>query len=102
MIEGGADQSYGVHVAQLAGLPPAVVHRAQDVLRELENDVPTTHASTPSAGQAARRTTDSAPQISLFAESSPALDKLKQIDPNALSPLEALTVLYELKKLSGY
>jgi hypothetical protein len=37
----------------------------------------------------------------LFAESSPALDKLKRIDPNSLTPLEALTALYELKKLAG-
>jgi len=43
---------------------------------------------------------DEAPaQISLFNETSPALDKLRQMDPNALSPLEALTALYELKKL---
>ncbi len=91
VIEGGADRSYGIHVAQLAGLPPAVVHRAQDVLKELEN-----------AGSRSAEAQRSAPrpqQISLFAESSPALEKLKSLDPNALSPLEALTALYELKKL---
>jgi DNA mismatch repair protein MutS len=99
VIEGGADRSYGIHVAQLAGLPPAVVHRAQDVLRELENGVEIQNAP-PLVGGKQRKTQD-APQLSLFAESSPALDKLKQLDPNAMSPLEALTVLYELKKLSG-
>jgi DNA mismatch repair protein MutS len=91
VIEGGADRSYGIHVAQLAGLPPAVVHRAQDVLRELENGVEI---------QDAKRKTQDAPQLSLFAESSPALDKLKSLDPNAMSPLEALTALYELKRLA--
>jgi DNA mismatch repair protein MutS len=93
VIEGGADRSYGIHVAQLAGLPPAVVHRAQDVLKELENSQPD--------GKASTRASDKMPQLSLFAESSPALDKLKQIDPNSLTPLEALTALYELKKLAG-
>jgi DNA mismatch repair protein MutS len=93
VIEGGADRSYGIHVAQLAGLPPAVVHRAQDVLKELEDSQPD--------GKASARTSEKMPQISLFAESSPALDKLKGIDPNSLTPLEALTALYELKKLSG-
>jgi DNA mismatch repair protein MutS len=93
VIEGGADRSYGIHVAQLAGLPPAVVHRAQDVLRELENSQPD--------GKASARGSEKMPQLSLFAESSPALDKLKAIDPNSLTPLEALTALYELKKLAG-
>jgi DNA mismatch repair protein MutS len=91
VIGGGADRSYGIHVAHLAGLPPAVVHRAQDVLKELESSQPTTSDQTPKADHAA--------QISLFAEASPVLDKLKALDPNALSPLEALTALYELKKL---
>ncbi|MFC1464426.1 MAG: DNA mismatch repair protein MutS [Candidatus Brachytrichaceae bacterium NZ_4S206] len=90
VIAGGADRSYGIHVAQLAGLPPAVVHRAQDVLKELEG------------GRLTREplpTEDRPAQMSLFAEPAPALEKLKQLDPNALSPLEALTALYELKKL---
>jgi len=95
VIEGGADRSYGVHVAQLAGLPPAVVHRAEALLQELEGGKttddrrPTTDAQQP----------DDAVQLSMFAESSPALDKLKSLDPNALSPLEALMALFELKKL---
>jgi DNA mismatch repair protein MutS len=93
VIEGGADRSYGIHVAQLAGLPPAVVHRAQDVLKELEDSQPD--------GKASAHASEKRPQLSLFAESSPALDKLKSIDPNSLTPLEALTALYELKKLAG-
>jgi len=92
VVEGGADRSYGIHVAQLAGLPPAVIHRAQDVLRDLEQGM---GASPPAPRAEAQQPT----QLSLFAEPSPALERLKAIDPNALSPLEALTVLYELKKL---
>jgi DNA mismatch repair protein MutS len=89
VIEGGADRSYGVHVAQLAGLPQAVVHRAQDVLKGLEAG-----SQEPRA-----RSAEQAMQIPMFAESSPALEKLKALDPNAMSPLEALTALYELKKM---
>jgi len=92
VVEGGADRSYGIHVAQLAGLPPAVIHRAQDVLRDLEQGI---SASPPAPRTEAQQPT----QLSLFAEPSPVLERLKAIDPNALSPLEALTVLYELKKL---
>jgi DNA mismatch repair protein MutS len=92
VVEGGADRSYGIHVAQLAGLPPAVIHRAQDVLRDLEQGM---GASPPAPRAEAQQPT----QLSLFAEPSPALERLKAIDPNALSPLEALTALYELKKL---
>ena len=92
VIEGGADRSYGIHVAQLAGLPPAVVHRAQDVLRELEE------AGSRDA-QVRRNTAAQPTQLLLFAQSSPVLEKLKALDPNTLSPLEALTALYELKKL---
>jgi DNA mismatch repair protein MutS len=68
-----------------------VIHRAQDVLRDLERD---RGVSAPSCADAQQPT-----QLSLFADSSPALERLKAIDPNTLSPLEALTTLYELKKL---
>lgn len=97
VIAGGADRSYGIHVAQLAGLPPAVIHRAQDVLKTLELGA---------GGQPRTVTAELAAQppaqLSLFAEPSPVLERLKALDPNALSPLEALTVLYELKKLAEH
>jgi DNA mismatch repair protein MutS len=97
VVEGGADRSYGIHVAQLAGLPPAVVHRAQDVLRQLEAGA---LEQATIAGDA--RPAPQAPvQLSMFADESPALEKLRSLDPNAMSPLEALTALYELRKLAG-
>ena len=94
VIEGGADRSYGVHVAQLAGLPPAVVHRAEALLLELESENRQQTVDN-------KPLTDPTPslQLSMFAEPSPIIDKLKALDPNALSPLEALTALFELKKL---
>ncbi|MCS6772819.1 MAG: DNA mismatch repair protein MutS [Thermoflexales bacterium] len=91
VVPGGADRSYGIHVAQLAGLPPAVIHRAQDVLKDLERNGRTP----PSVRE------HSEPyQLPLFAQPSPALERLRTLDPNALSPLEALTTLYELKRLA--
>jgi DNA mismatch repair protein MutS len=88
IVPGGADRSYGVHVAELAGLPKAVVLRAREVLRELEE------------GEHAGRTPTSAPQLSLFA-STPPDDGLRRelagIDVDSMTPLEALTTLYELR-----
>jgi len=88
IVPGGADRSYGVHVAELAGLPKAVVQRAREVLRELE------------ASGEGRATTVTSPQLSLFAATPPD-DGLRRdlaaIDVDSLSPLEALTRLYELR-----
>jgi DNA mismatch repair protein MutS len=86
IVPGGADRSYGVHVAELAGLPKAVVQRAREVLRELEEGEQTVRPP--------------APQLSLFA-STPPDDGLRRelaaIDVDSMSPLEALTTLYELR-----
>lgn len=93
---GVADRSYGVQVARLAGLPPAVVERARQILAELER-----------AAQGEKRTAflDDLPLFSQAAKAlppaaSPALDALKAIDPDALSPREALEALYRLKGLA--
>ncbi|HYM15455.1 MAG TPA: DNA mismatch repair protein MutS [Dehalococcoidia bacterium] len=87
IVPGGADRSYGVHVAELAGLPKAVVLRAREVLRELESA---------ERGSGANQ----APQLSLFAATPPD-DGLRRdlagIDVDSMSPLEALTTLYELR-----
>ena len=89
IVPGGADRSYGVHVAELAGLPKAVVQRAREVLHELE---------TADGGQAASLA--NAPQLALFA-STPPDDGLRRelagIDVDSMSPLDALTRLYELR-----
>lgn len=88
IVPGGADRSYGIHVAQLAGLPGAVVQRANSILEELEK----------SSGRAVRRSPHAAQQAALFPESSPLLDELSAIDENALSPIEALNKLFEWKR----
>jgi DNA mismatch repair protein MutS len=95
ILPGGVDKSYGIHVAKLAGLPRPVVHRAQEVLTELEGD------RQGSATRPAPRKRKEAPaeQISFFGEQpSPVLDELQKLDIDSMTPLEALTKLYELKK----
>jgi DNA mismatch repair protein MutS len=95
VIPGGADKSYGIHVAQLAGLPKSVIHRAQEVLSDLEGDH---HPRVPQGRKGRRPPAPSPEQISLFGQKPPALDELLKLDLNSLSPLEALNKLYELQR----
>ncbi|MBK8988662.1 MAG: DNA mismatch repair protein MutS [Chloroflexi bacterium] len=90
IVPGGADQSYGIHVAQLAGLPRDVINRANEILKELEKHAPTT-AVTPNRFTASQ-------QMALFPETSPILEELEKLDVNALTPLEAINKLYEWKR----
>jgi len=93
IVPGGVDKSYGIHVAQLAGLPRSVVHRAREVLDELEGDRRTARPAPKGRGKEA-----AAKQISLFGQKSPLLEELAKLDINAMTPLEAITRLYELQK----
>ncbi|PWB71727.1 MAG: DNA mismatch repair protein MutS [Anaerolineales bacterium] len=88
IVPGGADKSYGIHVAQLAGLPTPVIQRANEIMAELEK----------SSGRAMRINPHAAQQASLFPETSPLLDELKEVDVNSLSPIEALNKLFEWQK----
>jgi DNA mismatch repair protein MutS len=91
IVPGGADRSYGIHVAQLAGLPKPVVHRATEILEELEKEA-RAPGSTPQ--------TIEVRQLPLFAATHPALDELQRLDVSAMTPLEAISKLYELQKKS--
>ncbi len=98
IVPGGADKSYGIHVAQLAGLPRPVVRRAQEVLAELEGTA-AREGIPPTRARAARQAAGEAlaAQLPLLAEPSPVEQALAQLDLDGLTPLEALTALYELK-----
>ena len=93
-VEGAADRSYGVQVARLAGVPPAVVARAREVLQRLERE-PTSPA----------RLDD----LPLFAERAPPAaappskveQALRSLDPDGLSPRDALEALYRLRAILG-
>jgi len=91
IVPGGTDRSYGIHVAQLAGLPRSVINRAQEVLIELEES----HASKKS--KTLRR---KAQQLSLFPKDSLLADEIAKLDIDSMSPLEAITKLYELKRMA--
>ena len=97
IIPGRADRSYGVHVARMAGLPPAAVNRAEEILADLERSGAAgprrLHEAETARGKAAL-------QVSLFADSHPAVEALRALDVNALTPLEALNRLYELHQLA--
>jgi DNA mismatch repair protein MutS len=103
IVPGGADRSYGIHVAQLAGIPNGIVRRAQEILRDLEaqpdlarpsvapataNGNPHVDGHQPFAGM----------QLTFFDQPNPAIERLKSLDVESMSPLEALTTLFELQK----
>jgi DNA mismatch repair protein MutS len=96
IVPGGVDKSYGIHVAKLAGLPKSVVHRAREVLAELEEGSKTLAESS----QKAKRRPQKPPsiQIPLWGQKSPLMEELEKLDIDSLTPLEAITKLYELQK----
>jgi DNA mismatch repair protein MutS len=90
--QGAADRSYGIEVAKLAGLPPEVIERAREVLAEHES------AEQRVTGQLSPGSAPPA-QLTIFTPlSQPVVDKLREVDLNRLTPLEALNLLAQLKK----
>ena len=101
--KGAADRSYGVQVARLAGLPSAVVERARDILHQLESgedqgagrpaalldDLPLSRAAPPLPAPAAPAKT----------AASAVEDRLRGLNPDAISAREALNLLYELREM---
>jgi DNA mismatch repair protein MutS len=97
VVPGRADRSYGIQVARLAGLPPVVVSRAREILGGLERDE-LSRGGRPSLSGAPA---DRQQQLGLFqsasAEDDPLRRKLREIDVDQMTPLQALTLLAELK-----
>jgi DNA mismatch repair protein MutS len=92
---GGTDRSYGIHVAQLAGLPQGVVGRAREILATLEGE----HRMVPGSPPADR----DPGQLPLFGEirTDPMMDELQALDVDTLTPLEALNRLADFKRRAG-
>jgi DNA mismatch repair protein MutS len=86
IVPGGADRSYGIHVAQLAGMPKPTIARAEEILAELERG-----GGRPEAGEPPR-------QLPMFSEDDPLRKELGGLDLSAMTPLEALNKLFEWKK----
>ncbi|MFL5761622.1 MAG: DNA mismatch repair protein MutS [Thermomicrobiales bacterium] len=100
VVPGGADRSYGIHVAQLAGVPKGIIRRAQEILSGLETDTKG-RTDRDRRGSAMSRALpddllESSFQLTLFGAPDPIVEELKQLDVEAMSPLDALTKLYEL------
>ena len=91
IIPGAADESYGVEVAGLAGLPESVIKRAKDILSELEGT---------KRIQKSKKIKKEDTQLTLEAEETPLEKRIKSIDINTLTPLESMNILFELVKMS--
>ena len=96
IVPGGADDSYGIEVAKLAGLPESVIVRAKAVLKELEsgkkNERPKKRKK--------EVIEDVQPQLTLLGSSSSKVEEfVKELDVNTLTPIEALNKLYEIKRM---
>jgi DNA mismatch repair protein MutS len=93
VVPGGANKSYGIDVARLAGLPTRVIGRAREIMSRLEGGSALGTSAQLSLGAVL------APQVPLATQASPVVSKLAAIDINRMTPLEALTLLAELKSL---
>ena len=117
LVRGGADHSYGIQVANMAGLPQIVIDRAKDILKNLErHSLDITNKNGPLEGKASAQKDaaknlskkiekqDEIDQMNLFATHvdprlETVLNKLEASDPNRMTPIEALMMITELKKI---
>ncbi|MCJ7494715.1 MAG: DNA mismatch repair protein MutS, partial [Deltaproteobacteria bacterium] len=98
LVEGGTSRSYGIQVARLAGLPPEVIDRAKEVLHNLEQGEFTEGGIPKLAISRKKKPTWESHQRTLFQPPpDPLRETLKKIDPNQLTPLDALNILSEMK-----
>ena len=95
MQPGGADRSYGIEVGRLAGLPAPVIERARAVLRLLEGE----QLVAALAGRGVRHAADTT-QLALFVEPHPVVERLRSLDPNQMTPMEALKALDDLARMA--
>jgi DNA mismatch repair protein MutS len=102
LVRGGSEHSFGIHVARMAGMPPSVIKRANEILAELEKSQQNQTPHKPVAEIGTRR---EGYQLSFFQLEDPVLkqirDQIKTLDINNLTPLEALNKLNEIKRLTG-
>ena len=110
LVPGGSEHSFGIHVAKLAGMPPAVVARANDIMKELESGSRGAALSSPEVKGTKESSKSKAKhsdgiQLSFFNLEDPVLmqirDEIRKIDINSLTPIEALNKLNDIKKICG-
>ena len=88
IVPGGTDDSYGIDVARLAGVPDAVIERAQEVLKEIESEQPKIVIE--------RENRSAETDLFSSAASDEIIERLKKLDPTVLTPIEAMNELYSL------
>jgi DNA mismatch repair protein MutS len=97
IVQGGCDHSYGIHVAQLAGLPKSVIERAKEVLSNLESEELTPNEL---PKLAIKHDENDQPQLDLFSRQENVLrEEIKKVDINNMTPLEAMNMLSKLRKI---
>ena len=98
LVKGGSEHSFGIHVAKLAGMPQVIIKRADQVLKQLEED----HSADINLSNVQSKT-ESGMQLSFFQLDDPVLsqvrDEILGADINNLTPVEALNKLNEIKKI---
>jgi DNA mismatch repair protein MutS len=94
IIPGGADKSYGIHVARLAGLPKDIIRRSGEILADLEN----TFANEAHGTQLAKHKTADNEEMLFVQKNKTVLDKLRELDVDRLTPIEAINLLNEIKR----
>ena len=92
IVRGGADDSYGIEVAKLAGVPDSIINRAKEILKELIAAAPQKSFE--------RKEEEEPLQMTLAPTFDDSVtEKLRSIDVNTLTPIEAMNLLYELKRM---
>ena len=95
--EGGADRSYGIQVARLAGFPPHLIARAMELLAELEGTHTGGGVGLGRRSEATLSSEVGRDQLSLFVASHPVFERLRALEPDRMTPLEALNLLHALR-----
>lgn len=90
VLPGKADKSYGIHVASLAGIPPRVIERAEELLKQLENRGEDSGGGPAVQGKIV--------QLGLFQEEEPLTEELRKLNLDEIKPVEALQLLYRWKE----
>ncbi len=99
IVKGGASHSYGIQVGRLAGLPQEVIDRAKEILRNLESGEYGTEGQ-PKLARGKGESPEQKPQLPLFVSDTDAVrEKLEETDVSVLTPIEAINLIDELKKL---
>ena len=101
LMRGGSEHSFGIHVAEIAGMPRSVVKRAENILKQLEAD--NASVGVESSRQIVSQQSTNGMQLSLFQLDDPVLcqirDEIIGLDINNLTPVEALNKLFDIKKI---